>query len=139
MIIECFVDGAARGQGQKNMGEAACAVVICKNRKPIAQFARGLGKRTNNEAEYEAVLQAVLMCAMSDLHDPIIYSDSSVVVNQVEGKWVCSNAALQPLLLSILAIKESYNFRIVQVPRFFVAIADAHANEFLDKLEEFRS
>ena len=57
MNIEVFCDGASRGQGQKKVGDAACAVVVYKNRKKIAQFARGLGHRSNNEAEYEAVKQ----------------------------------------------------------------------------------
>ena len=60
MIIEVFCDGASRGQGQKKVGEAACAVTVYKNRKKIAQFARGLGPRGNNEAEYEAVISGLL-------------------------------------------------------------------------------
>ena len=85
-MIEVFIDGASRGQGRASTGEASCAAVIFDKKKPTAQYARGLGKRTNNEAEYEALLTALLMCSMSDLRDPIIYSDSAVVVNQVNGK-----------------------------------------------------
>jgi ribonuclease HI len=48
MHIEVFCDGASRGQGQKKLGEAACATVVYKNRKKVAQFARGLGARSNN-------------------------------------------------------------------------------------------
>lgn len=135
MNIEVFCDGASRGQGQKKFGEASCAVVVYKNRKKIAQFARGLGARTNNEAEYEAVIAALLICSMSDLVDPIIYTDSAVVANHVNGKWRCKNAALVPLLMTIQDIKEEYNFRIVQVPRAFVWEPDSLANEFLDQLE----
>ncbi len=56
MLIEVFCDGASRGQGQKRIGEASCSAIVYKNKKKIAQFARGLGPRTNNEAEYEAVI-----------------------------------------------------------------------------------
>lgn len=136
MNIEVFCDGASRGQGQKKFGEASCGVVVYKNRKKIAQFARGLGPRTNNEAEYEAVIAGLLICSMADLVDPIIYTDSAVVANQVNGKWKCKNAALMPLLMTVEEIKAEFNFRVVQVPRAFVWEPDALANEFLDQLQD---
>jgi len=135
MNIEVFCDGASRGQGQKRFGEASCAAIVYKNRKKVAQFARGLGPRTNNEAEYEAVIAGLLICSMSDLIDPIIYTDSAVVANQINGKWKCKNSSLMPLLMTIEDIRSEYNFRVLQVPRSFVWEADALANTFLDELE----
>jgi len=135
MNVEVFCDGASRGQGQKKFGEASCAAVVYKNRRKVAQFARGLGPRTNNEAEYEAVIAALLICSMSDLVDPIIYTDSAVVANQINGKWKCKNSSLMPLLMTIEDIGSEYNFRVVQVERGFVWEADALANEFLDQLD----
>lgn len=136
MSIEVFCDGASRGQGQKKVGEASCAAVIYKNRKKVAQFARGLGPRSNNEAEYEAVIAGLLMCSMSDLKDPIIYTDSAVVANHISGRWRCKNLSLLPLLMTIEDIKQEYPFRVLQVPRAFVWEADMLANEFLDQLKE---
>lgn len=135
MNIEVFCDGASRGQGQKKFGEAACAAIVYKNRKKVAQFARGLGPRTNNEAEYEAVIAGLLICSMSDLVDPIIYTDSAVVANQINGKWKCKNSSLIPLLMTVEDIRSEYKFRVVQVPRAFVWEPDALANTFLDELE----
>ena len=135
MNIEVFCDGASRGQGQKKVGEAACATVVYKNRKKGAQFARGLGQRSNNEAEYEAVIAGLLVCSMSDFLDPIIYTDSAVVANQINGKWKCKNESLMPLLMTIEDIREEYKFRVFQVPRNFVWEPDSLANEFLDQLE----
>ena len=135
MNIEVFCDGASRGQGQKKFGEAACSAVVYKNRKKMAQFARGLGPRTNNEAEYEAVIAGLLICSMSDLYDPIIYTDSAVVANQINGKWKCKNDALIPLLMTIEEIRSEFNFKVVQVNRSFVWEPDSLANTFLDQLE----
>lgn len=135
MLIEVVCDGAARGQGQKKMGEAACGVVVYKNSKEIARYARGLGKRTNNEAEYEAVITSLLICSMAELLDPIIYSDSAVVVNQINGKWQCRNENLFSLLKSIRIIQEEFRFRIQHVPRAYVHEADRLANSFLNDLE----
>lgn len=136
MNIEVFCDGASRGQGQKRVGEASCAAVVYKNRKKVAQFARGLGLRSNNEAEFEAVISALLICSMSDFYDPIIYTDSAVVANQINGKWKCRNNALLPLLMTIEDIREEFNFKVVQVERNFVWEPDELCNQFLDKLEE---
>lgn len=136
MHIEVFCDGASRGQGQKKLGEAACATVVYKNKKQVAQFARGLGARTNNEAEYEAVIAALLICSMSDFVNPIIYTDSAVVANHINKKWKCRNKTLLPLLMTIEDISQEYKFRIVQVPRSIVWEPDFLANEFLDALEK---
>lgn len=135
MNIEVFCDGASRGQGQKKIGEAACATVVYKNKKKVVQFARGLGARTNNEAEYEAVITALLICIMSDFIDPIIYTDSAVVANQVNKKWKCKNLALMPLLMTIEEIQAEYRFRLIQVPRNLVWEPDYLANQFLDQLQ----
>lgn len=139
MHIEVFCDGASRGQGQKKIGEAACATTIYKNRKKVAQFARGLGSRSNNEAEYEAVIAGLLICSMGDLLNPIIYTDSAVVANQINGKWKCKNEALLPLLMTVEDIRDEFNFKVVQVERSFVWEPDALANEFLDTLEKRKS
>jgi len=133
--VEVFCDGASRGQGQKKFGDAACAVIVYKNKKKVVEFARGLGARTNNEAEYEAVITALLICTMSDFVDPIIYTDSSVVANHVNQKWVCKNSLLLPLLMTIEEIKSVYRFRLVQVQRNYVIEADSLANKFLDNFQ----
>jgi len=139
MLIQVYCDGASRGQGQSPRGEAACAAVVYKNNREIARYARGLGKRTNNEAEYEAVITSLLICSMAELFDPIVYSDSAVVVNQVNRKWRCTNDNLLPLLQSIRIIEEGFRFRIEQVPRKVVVEADYYAKEFLDQLEKIKT
>lgn len=138
MLVEVYCDGASRGQGTADPGEAACAVVIYKNSKPVGQMARGLGRRTNNEAEYEAVLLAILMCWAADLQDPIIYSDSQLVVKQVNGHWQCKAPALVPLLMTIQDISEVFRFRLQQNSRKTpgIQIADGLAKSFLDSFQE---
>lgn len=137
-LYEAYVDGAARGAGVDKVptGEGACAVVLYENRKPIGQYARLLSYCTNTHAEYEAVLMAALMCWAADYTDPIIYSDSEPVVNQINGKYSCDNPRLKPLLMSIKEISSVFRFRVVHVPRSHVSHADAMANAMLDQLEE---
>lgn len=136
-VYEVFVDGAARGQGQDpEGGNASCGAVFYRNKKKVGQIARLLGRRTNNEAEYEAVLMAVYICWSREIVDPIIYSDSKVVVNQVNGTWNCTDEKLLPLYLSIKEIEKEYRFRLVLEPRKFVHEADLLANKMLDLLDE---
>lgn len=132
MLYEVYVDGASRGQGTGKVGDAAAACVILANKKVIGQYARGLGPRTNNEAEYEAVLLGLLLCWAADLRDPVIYSDSMLVVKQVTGQWDCRARALAPLLASIKEIQDEFRFRIVHVPRQEVGVADYLVKDFLD-------
>jgi ribonuclease HI len=51
--IIVFTDGGSRG----NPGPAAIGVVISnKDEQVIKKYSDGIGKKTNNEAEYEAVI-----------------------------------------------------------------------------------
>lgn len=134
-VWKVYVDGAARNQGTGNPTQAALGVVVTRNDKVVWGFTRGLGSVTNNVAEYEALLAGLLMCWSSeDIKDPLIYSDSQLVVNQVNGKWQCSSRALLPLYFSIQQIAKDYRFRLFQVPRHVVSLADQLVNEFLDNL-----
>lgn len=139
-VYEAFVDGASRGQGTRDTdgnlvnGHGAAAVLIYKNKKLIGQYARALGRTHNNQAEYEAVLIALMLCWAAGLEDPIIYSDSNLVVNQINGEWDCKNEDLIPLLLSVKEIQEEYRFRIHHVSRSIVTEADALVNRLLDNM-----
>lgn len=140
MNIKVFIDGACRNNGSKTaVPQAACAFAIYKNKTLLAQYARGLGIRTVNEAEYEALINALLACSMSGYPRPSIYSDSAVVVNQIKGKWRCSDKKLFPLYLSVKEIEAEYPFDLFQVPRSKVFIPDMLCNLFLDKLAQHQN
>lgn len=61
-----------------------------------------LGLGTSNEAEYHAIIQALLI--ILGVYDflPIktirINSDSQLIINQITGEWQCRNKKLTPLL-----------------------------------------
>ena len=68
--------------------------------------------------------------------DPIIYTDSAVVANHINGKWKCKNKTLIPLLMTIEEIRSEFKFRVVQVPRNIVWEPDYLCKQFLDQLEK---
>lgn len=139
MSISIVIDGAARVPRGASRGEASAAAVFFKGKRVVDVAFRALGKRTNNEAEYEALIMALLTASARQLPPPIIYSDSAVVCNQVEGKWRCAVPDLQALLYSVLRIREHYQFKIVQVDRSYVHQADTLCNKFLDDLQTYRT
>lgn len=139
MPITILVDGSSRGQGKTPgvAGDAACAAVIYKNNKLVIQLVRGLGPRDNNAAEIEAVILALIFCLGSyDLLDPVIYSDSELAVKLINGTWKCNSLELLPLILTIQEIRSSFRFRVQQVPRREVAVADLLCTQYLDHLDE---
>lgn len=106
-----------------------------KSNKEIVRFARGLGDRSNNEAEYEALISALLILAMQDLPSPTIYSDSAVVVNHTNRRWACRSTVLLPYYMTVQEIRSEYQFQLIQVPRSKVSLADSLCNNFLDAQE----
>lgn len=51
------------------------------------RIATGVGKATSNEAEYLALLTAVQYASDHGILDLAVYTDSALVVNQVNGRW----------------------------------------------------
>ena len=117
MQTTVFIDGASRNHGMPGRSRAACAVVIFQDREEVVRFVRGLGDRTNEEAEYEALIDALLICSMSDMRQPVIYSDSSVVVGLTKNKMVCRDRKLLPYYMTVKELSMTIGFHIKQVPR----------------------
>jgi ribonuclease HI len=87
-------DGASRG----NPGHAAIGVVIeDEEGNRLRTFHRYIGIRTNNEAEYQALIDGLKAVAHWDPDRLEIYLDSKLVVEQVNGAYRVKKAELQPL------------------------------------------
>ena len=54
-----FIDGASRG----NPGPSGIGVYVLKDSEPATSYAFYLGKKTNNQAEYSALLVALFFCS----------------------------------------------------------------------------
>lgn len=137
MYVEAFVDGASR-KPVEGPRRAACAVVIYNKKQEIVRFNRLLGDRDHNEAEYEALLTCLLLLSNSGFSNPVIYSDSAIVVNQINKKWEVKSPKLIPYYINITKIKSVYDFRLMQVPRSKVFIPDELCNQILDEEEHFK-
>ena len=99
-------DGACRG----NPGLAATGIVILDgtSSQTIAEFGSKLGNTTNNEAEYQALLEAVTWLlehkGLLDDHVHLDFRlDSLLVVNQMQGLYGFNEPRLQQLAGSVQA------------------------------------
>ena len=124
MVI--FTDGTA----EPNPGPAAIGATIKDEQgRLITTISQGIGRATNNQAEYRAIIAALEKAIELGANRVDMRSDSELVVRQINGKYRVKNAALKPLyqqvkhLLSLLE-----GFTITHIPRQQNREADNLAN-----------
>lgn len=128
-------DGGSRG----NPGPAAAGVVMLFEETVIEEEGVYLGNKTNNEAEYQAVLHAIkhLPSVLERLPVTSIEwrLDSMLVVQQLSRKWKIKEPRMATFateiwkLLADLSVKSVFTY----VPRAQNAAADAVVNKVLDE------
>ncbi len=130
--LTVYSDGGARG----NPGPAAVAFLALNERgekvKADSQF---IGVRTNNQAEYEALLLALQFAVDFGAEEVVCHLDSELVVKQLNGAYAVKNAELQVLWRKVEALKGHFGkISFVSVPREHPQIqrADAMVNAALD-------
>jgi len=84
---DLFVDGAADLHSQT----AGIGGAVFMDGKEIYCFSEPLLNKTNNEAEYTALLKGVQTILELKLVNINIYSDSELIVNQIKGKYNIKN------------------------------------------------
>jgi ribonuclease HI len=93
-VITAYIDGGARG----NPGPAGYGVhVVDASGTTLAELYEGIGRATNNVAEYRGLL-AALEWAVAQGHTRLhIKSDSLLLVQQINGNYRIKNEGLIPL------------------------------------------
>jgi len=129
--ITAFVDGGARG----NPGPAGYGAYIRDaSGAPIAQLSEFLGIKTNNFAEYSALL-AALEYAIAHGHRTLkVVSDSELMVRQMTGQYRVNSPDLKPLYEKARSlVRKLDKFSIEHVLRAKNQHADRLANEAMDR------
>jgi|CXWL01.1.fsa_nt_gi ribonuclease HI len=134
MKLTIHLDGGSRG----NPGPAGAGVVIHDDKnKSIYEAAFFLGPMTNNMAEYTGLLRALDAAARlrgSDLH---IFSDSELLVRQVNGDYRVKDEKLKPLWEQAQAkLKAIHSWKVEHVRREGNQRADELANTAMDAGED---
>jgi ribonuclease HI len=94
--IKIFTDGGARG----NPGPAAIGIIIKdENNKVVKKYAEYLGKLTNNQAEYKALIKGLALAKELNPQEVFCYLDSELVVKQMKQEYKVKDKGLQPLFI----------------------------------------
>lgn len=126
-----YTDGGARG----NPGPAAAAYVICKMDETVVEKSGlYLGKTTNNQAEYQALMAGLERAKSLRVEKLSVYLDSELVVNQLNGSYKIKNQQLLPLYLNVKQLSETFEeVNFLHVPRRLNRLADEEVNRILDE------
>ena len=125
-----FADGASRG----NPGSAAIGVTIKDKRGKLITFiSQRIGRATNNQAEYRAIIAALEEATKLGAKQVDINSDSELVVRQINGEYRVKKATLKPLYQKVKRLQASLEgFTITHIPRQQNTEADKLANKALN-------
>ena len=111
MKIIIYTDGGSRG----NPGPAGIGVIFTDERgKVIKEYAEKIGRATNNEAEYEAVIfalhKAKLLFGGKKIKtmEAEIRTDSEFVARQMNGKYKILDRRIEQLFLKTWNLKVDF-------------------------------
>jgi len=135
-----YTDGGSRG----NPGPAALGIVIqYTSGKLIKEYGEALGVRTNNEAEYEAVIfalkkvKALFGKEKTKTMALDVRMDSELVMKQLTGQYKVEEEKLFPLFIKIWNLKMDFgSITFMYVPREKNKDADRMVNEALDRKKQ---
>ncbi len=93
-----YTDGACRG----NPGPAGIGIVICnESGKIVKEYRDFIGNATNNIAEYRALIKALELANDFSVTRIECFSDSELMVRQLNGAYRVKNEKLHELFLLV--------------------------------------
>lgn len=126
---EVYIDGASRG----NPGESGIGVLVILGDGTRREIRKYLGKGTNNEAEYKALIEALGYLSDEKSPETRIHTDSQLVANQMNGLWKVKDPKLRALHAEAKKLASALpRLKIGHIPRERNAEADRLANEAID-------
>ncbi|MDP2631745.1 MAG: ribonuclease HI family protein [Candidatus Uhrbacteria bacterium] len=131
-----YADGGARG----NPGPAASGFVLFEidskgeNGKRIFENGIYLGKATNNQAEYQAIVFGIKKAKELGIESLDVRLDSELAVKQLNGEYKVKNAQLAQYFLEIYNLRQTFHeIKFSHVRREFNKEADAQVNKAIDE------
>ena len=122
-----FVDGAARN----NPGPAGIGIVLLREEVPILEQGFYIGSRTNNQAEYLALLLGLFFLEKQLREGDAleIFSDSQLLVRQLKREYKVKHRDLIPLHAAARSFLQDKQYTVRHVMREHNTVADALANQ----------
>jgi ribonuclease HI len=128
--VKIYTDGGSRG----NPGPSACSYIIVDNKDNILKSdGLYLGVTTNNQAEYQAVLNALKAAQSLGITKIHIFADSLLIVNQLNGVYKIKNRSFWPIVEEIKERAKTFDkVNFTHIPREMNRLADEQVNTILD-------
>jgi len=128
--IIAHIDGGSRG----NPGPAAAAYVLTDPKgRQLEARAFFLGEATNNFAEYTAIHKALEAAKSLDAKQISVYSDSELLVRQLNGQYKVKSEQIRPLFARTIELLTGFEgWQVRHIFRENNEQADALANRALD-------
>jgi len=122
-------DGASQG----NPGPSAIGATIKDEcGRLITTISRRIGRTTNNQAEYRAIIAALEKAAGMGARQVEIRADSELVVHQLNGRYKVKKASLRTLYQETVSLLGQFQgVTITSIPREQNKEADSLANAAL--------
>lgn len=111
--LVAYVDGGSHG----NPGPSGIGVVIESDDGETTRIAKWIGHQDNNVAEYVALLEALQHAVLVNAKTLHVYSDSEVVVKQMNGEYSCRSPRLHSLNWTCRKLARSVEFSITHIRR----------------------
>lgn len=129
--LKIYIDGAARN----NPGPSGAGISFMRDQDIIFEQGFFIGTRTNNQAEYLALL--IACCFMQEYAKPgdqiVVYSDSQLLIRQMNGVYKIRDPFLQKVHAIIVELLTKYKVFFCHVYREHNTRADLMANRGIDK------
>ena len=129
--VTVYVDGACSG----NPGPGATGVVILdENNQEVASCKECIGETTNNKAEYHALIRGLEIAAGICRRKIICFSDSELIIKQLNKTWRIKNKELLKLNLEVstrVKLFEEVIFQRINRNNRYIRKADQLAKEAL--------
>ena len=131
MRLLIHTDGAARG----NPGPAGAGAILrdAETGEVLAEVARGLGRATNNVAEWTAVRLALEEARRLGASRVDLRMDSELVARQITGIYRVKHPDLKPIHAAVMALLRGLDgYTVGHVPRELNKDADRLSNVAID-------
>jgi len=131
MRLIIHTDGAARG----NPGPAGAGAILrdADSGTVMAEIAEGLGRATNNVAEWTAVRLALEEARRLGARRVDLRMDSQLVARQITGIYRVKHPDLQPIHAAVMELLRGFEgYTVGHVPRELNKEADRLSNVAID-------
>ncbi|MCZ6648377.1 MAG: ribonuclease HI family protein [Thaumarchaeota archaeon] len=124
-MYQAYSDGFCK----PNPGIMGIGGIIIDGDKTLAEICENLGPGTNNLAEYLALIAVLRKSLELGIQKITAYSDSELLVNQVNGKYKVKNKGILEHWMQVMKLVNGFQqFSFEWIPR--------EKNQMADKLSE---